>query len=59
MIEINIINFFLTVIINFVAALLQASVGFGYAILAMSLMPLVLPMRISSAVSGHVSLWIC
>ena len=34
--EINIINFLLTIIIiNFVAAFLQASVGFGYAILAM------------------------
>ncbi len=53
--EINIINFLLTIIIiNFVAAFLQASVGFGYAILAMSLMPLVLPMRICSAVSAIV-----
>ena len=39
-------------VINFAAALLQASTGFGYAILAMSLMPLILPMRYCSAVSA-------
>lgn len=38
--------------INFISALLQASVGFGYAILAMALMPLVLPMRLCSAISA-------
>ncbi|MFZ7131843.1 MAG: sulfite exporter TauE/SafE family protein [Eubacteriales bacterium] len=38
--------------INFMAAFLQASVGFGYAILAMSFMPLILPMRFSSAISA-------
>ena len=35
--------------INFAAALLQASCGFGYAMLAMTLMPLVLPMQTCSA----------
>lgn len=39
-------------VINFAAAFLQASTGFGYAILAMALMPLVLPMRFCSAVSA-------
>lgn len=38
--------------INFAAALLQASCGFGYAMLAMTLMPLVLPMQTCSAVSA-------
>lgn len=39
-------------VINFAAAFLQASTGFGYAILAMSLMPLILPMRFCSAISA-------
>lgn len=52
MIEIQISLLFLIVAINFIAAFLQASVGFGYAILAMSLMPLILPMRLSSAISA-------
>lgn len=38
--------------INFAAAFVQASCGFGYAIVAMSLMPLLLPMRQCSAVSA-------
>jgi len=39
-------------LINFAAAFLQASTGFGYAIFAMSLMPLILPMRYCSAISA-------
>jgi len=38
--------------INFLAAFLQASTGFGYGILAMSLMPLLLPLRMCSAISA-------
>ena len=38
--------------INFTAAFLQACSGFGYAILAMSLMPLALPLRMCSAISA-------
>lgn len=46
------ISLLLITAINFLAAFLQASTGFGYAILAMSLMPLFLPMKISSAISA-------
>ena len=38
--------------INFSSAFLQAASGFGYAMAAMSLMPLLLPMRQCSAVSA-------
>lgn len=38
--------------INFIAAFLQASTGFGYALTAMSLMPLFMPMAVCSAVSA-------
>jgi uncharacterized membrane protein YfcA len=38
--------------INFAAAFLQAASGFGYAMLAMTLMPLVLPMKYCSAISA-------
>lgn len=38
--------------INFVSALLQASTGFGYAMVAMALMPLFLPMSTCSAISA-------
>ncbi len=47
-------NLAIVACINFLAAFLQASIGFGYAMLAMSLMPLILPMRICSAVSAGV-----
>lgn len=39
-------------LINFAAAFVQASCGFGYAIVAMSLMPLVLPMLQCSSISA-------
>ncbi|MDD4570120.1 MAG: sulfite exporter TauE/SafE family protein [Tepidanaerobacteraceae bacterium] len=52
MFEININSILFTTAVNFLAAFLQASVGFGYAILAMSLMPFVLPMRVCSAISA-------
>lgn len=42
----------LIAIINFVAAYFQAATGFGSAIIAMSFMPLVLPMKYCSAVSA-------
>ena len=38
--------------INFSSALLQASTGFGYAMVAMALMPLFLPMSTCSAISA-------
>lgn len=38
--------------VNFLAALLQASCGFGYAMVAMALMPLFLSMRQCSAISA-------
>lgn len=41
-------------LINFVAALLQASTGLGYAIVAMALMTLFLPMKFCSAISAVV-----
>jgi len=50
--EFQLFNLALISGINFISALLQASVGFGYAILAMALMPLVLPMRLCSAISA-------
>ncbi|WP_312692776.1 sulfite exporter TauE/SafE family protein [Caproiciproducens sp.] len=52
MFEFQTTSLLLIVAINFLAAFLQASVGFGYGIIAMALMPLVLPMRICSAVSA-------
>lgn len=39
-------------IINFSSALLQASTGFGYALVCMALMPLFLPMSTCSAISA-------
>ena len=41
--------------INFSSALLQASTGFGYAMVAMALMPLFLPMSTCSAISAATS----
>lgn len=38
--------------VNFTSALLQASTGFGYALVAMSFMPLFLPMSTCSAISA-------
>ncbi len=38
--------------VNFLAALIQASTGFGYALVAMSMMPLFLPMSTCSAISA-------
>ncbi|MGX8710158.1 MAG: sulfite exporter TauE/SafE family protein [bacterium] len=52
MFEFQMTNLLWIVVINFLAAFLQASVGFGYGILAMALMPLVLPMRLCSAISA-------
>lgn len=52
MTDIQMTTLVLIVFINFISAFLQASVGFGYAILAMSLMPLILPMRLASAISA-------
>lgn len=52
MAEIQLSTLLLIAAINFLAAFLQASTGFGYAILAMSLMPLVIPMQLSSAISA-------
>ncbi len=42
----------LVALINFSSALLQASTGFGYAMVAMALMPLFLPMSTCSAISA-------
>lgn len=39
-------------LVNFISALLQASCGFGYALVSMALMPLFLPMKVCSAVSA-------
>lgn len=43
---------FIVAIINFLSAFLQASTGFGYAILAMFLMPFFLPYRQCSIISA-------
>jgi len=42
----------LVALINFSSALLQASTGFGYAMVCMALMPLFLPMSTCSAISA-------
>lgn len=42
----------LVAVINFSSALLQASTGFGYALVCMALMPLFLPMSTCSAISA-------
>jgi hypothetical protein len=46
------IQLFFIAAINFLAAFLQAVSGFGYAMVAMTLMPFVLPMRYCSAISA-------
>lgn len=38
--------------VNFLAALIQGAAGFGYALVAMALMPLFLPMSVCSAISA-------
>lgn len=43
---------FAIIAVNFLASFLQASVGFGYAIFAMSLMPLILPMRFCASITA-------
>ena len=42
----------LIALVNFIAAFVQASSGFGYALIAMSIMPLFLPMAQCSAISA-------
>lgn len=50
------IKFILIALINFLSALLQGATGFGYSLVAMSLMPYVLHMRECSAISAVVIL---
>ena len=42
----------LVAVINFAAAFFQGAAGFGYALMAMALMPLFLPMSVCSAISA-------
>ena len=42
----------LVAVINFAAAFFQGATGFGYALMAMALMPLFLPMSVCSAISA-------
>jgi len=42
--------------VNFLSAFLQASSGFGYAVLGMALMPFFLPLKICSAISAFTAM---